>query len=108
MTARSSQERSIPRVDIQGAFVRRTNLAGAILRGANLSNADATGAVFRDADFAGARLSGTILRGADLRGARNLTVQQLADAVIDDATLLPVEIDRAEIVELSSRVKPRS
>jgi hypothetical protein len=82
-----------PKLDIHGAFVRRANLSRASLRSANLSAADATGASFRGADFAGANLHGTILRGADLRDARNLTVEQLASAVIDESTILPDYID---------------
>ncbi len=101
MTASSPRSLERPRVDLQGAFVRRTDLTGFVLRGANLSNADASGASFRDADFDGARLSGTVLRGADLTGARNLTAAQLAEAVIDDKTVLPTGIDRAEISRLS-------
>ncbi|MBS7537890.1 pentapeptide repeat-containing protein [Ancylobacter lacus] len=85
------------RLDIHGAFVRRTDLSGTSLRGANMAGADATNAVFRHADFAGAHLRGTILRGADLTGAKNLTVEQLAEAVIDDSTILPSYIDRDQI-----------
>jgi len=88
---------SPPTLDIHGAFVRRADLSGALLRKANLNGADATGAIFRDADFEGAQLRGTILRGADLSGARNLTLEQLAEAIIDDATVLPHYVDRARL-----------
>jgi uncharacterized protein YjbI with pentapeptide repeats len=84
-------------LDIHGAFVRRTDLSGASLCGANLSGADATNANFRNVDFDGARLTGTILRGADLTGAKNLTIEQLSAAVIDDHTILPGYIDRAKL-----------
>jgi uncharacterized protein YjbI with pentapeptide repeats len=84
-------------LDIHGAFVRRTNLSGTSLRGANLADADATNAIFRDADFEGAVLSGTILRGADLTGARNLSIEQLSQAIIDDRTILPSYIDRSKL-----------
>ena len=84
-------------LDIHGAFVRRTDLSGASLRRANLAGADASNAVFRDADFEGALLTGTILRGADLTVAKNLTVEQLSEAVIDDRTILPSYIDRAKL-----------
>ena len=84
-------------LDIHGAFVRRTDLSGASLRGANLAGADATNAIFRDADFEDALLAGTILRGADLAGARNLTIEQLSAAIIDDQTILPGYIDRAKL-----------
>jgi uncharacterized protein YjbI with pentapeptide repeats len=62
-----------------------------------LAGADATNAIFRDADFEGALLAGTILRGADLTGAKNLTVEQLSAAIIDNQTILPAYIDRAQL-----------
>lgn len=86
-------------LDIHGAFVRRTDLSGASLRGANMAGADASNAIFRNVDFEGAVLRGTVLRGADLSGAKNLTPKQLAEAIIDDHTILPDYIDRAEICE---------
>lgn len=92
-----------PVLDLHGAFVRRTNLAGTNLRFANLSGADAAGAVFRGADFEGARLDGAVLRGADLTDARNLTIAQLAAAIVDETTLLPDYIDRAELSAAQSR-----
>ena len=76
-------------LDIHGAFVRRIDLSGANLERANLSYADATNANFRGADLRDANLKGTILRGADLREAKNLTREQLAEAIIDETTLLP-------------------
>jgi uncharacterized protein YjbI with pentapeptide repeats len=81
-------------LDIHGAFVRRTDLSGTSLRRANLAGADAANATFRNVDFEGAVLTGTILRGADLTGAKNLTVEQLSTAIIDDRTILPAYIDR--------------
>ena len=98
-TLNRARNETIPSLDVQGAFIRRTNLSGASLRGANLSQADASCALFRDADFEGARLVGTILRGADLTGAVNVTEEQLADAVIDEHTRLPGYIDRAKLLE---------
>jgi len=90
------------KLDIHGAFVRRTDLSGASLRGANMSRTDATNAIFRDVDFDGAQLRGTILRGADLTGAKNLTIEQLSEAIIDDDTILPNYIDRAKLRETAS------
>lgn len=86
-----------PSLDIHGAFVRRIDLSGTSLRRANLAGADASNAVFRDADFEGALLTGTILRGADLTGAKNLTLDQLSEAIIDDRTILPSNIDRTKL-----------
>ena len=62
-----------------------------------MAGADATNAMFRDADFKDAILEGTILRGADLTGVKNLTVEQLSSAVIDDHTILPSYIDREKL-----------
>jgi len=91
-------------LDIHGAFVRRTDLSGASLRGANMAGADATNAILRDVDFDDAILRGTILRGADLTGAKNLTVEQLSEAIIDDDTILPSYIDRAKLRTLVREV----
>lgn len=79
-------------LDLSGAKVRRTNLSHANLTRANLSHADLTGADLRGANLAGTILTGTILRGADLRDAINLTKEQLAAAVVDDATRLPSDL----------------
>jgi uncharacterized protein YjbI with pentapeptide repeats len=84
-------------LDLHGAFVRRTDLSGASLRGANMSKVDATNANFRGANFEGALLDGAILRGADLTDAKNLTLEQLASAVIDSDTILPPYIDRKKL-----------
>jgi uncharacterized protein YjbI with pentapeptide repeats len=64
-----------------------------------MADADATSAILRDVDLEGADLRGTILRGADLTGAKNLTVEQLAEAIIDDGTVLPDYIDRSKLHE---------
>ncbi|MDP4023296.1 pentapeptide repeat-containing protein [Methylobacterium sp. NEAU 140] len=96
--SRLGSHRARPTLNLQGAFIRRTDLSGADLRDADLSGVDATGARFRDSDFAGARLADMILGGADLTGARNLTVDQIAEAIIDDQTRLPAYIDRHELI----------
>ena len=88
------------KIDLHGAFIRRTDLSGASLRDANLTGTDAANALFRDADFAGARLDGTVLKGADLTGAKNLFIEQLSRAVIDTNTLLPDYIDRQKLENL--------
>jgi uncharacterized protein YjbI with pentapeptide repeats len=96
---KSQARTATPALDIHGAFVRRTDLSGASLRGANMSGADATNAIFRGADFKDALLCGTVLRGADLTDAKNLTIAQLSEALIDDDTILPDYIDRAKLRE---------
>jgi uncharacterized protein YjbI with pentapeptide repeats len=80
-----------------GAFIRRTDLSDADLEGADLTRADMSNAIARGANFKGAKLRETVLRGTDLSGARNVTVQQLAEAIIDEKTVLPDYIDRAAV-----------
>ena len=77
------------RLDLSGTYLRRTDLSHAKLERANLSRADFSNAVLRDADFKNAILEGTILRGADLTGAKNLTKDQLREAILDPRTKLP-------------------
>ena len=90
MSQESSQPTREPlTLDLSGAFARRTDFSGANLQDANLSEADLTNAILRNANLRGANLKGTILRGADLRNVRNLTKDQLEEAVIDGHTLLP-------------------
>ena len=83
------RERPKPRVNISGAFIRRSGLEGADLSHAVLSEADAANSSFRGADFENTNLRGTKLQGADLRDARNLTEEQIRSAVIDERTRLP-------------------
>jgi uncharacterized protein YjbI with pentapeptide repeats len=96
----NTNERADFELDIHGAFVRRTDLSYANLERANLAYADATNAIFRGANFKDANLKGTILRGADLRDAKGLTAEQLAEAIIDETTLLPDYIAREQLVGL--------
>lgn len=83
--------------DVQGAFLRRTNLSNANLEGANLQGADFSNALLRGANLKDASLEGTILKGADLSGARNVTLSQLRRAILDESTLLPEGISREEL-----------
>jgi|SRR5215208_96451 len=71
-----------------------TNLGGATLIGAQLRNARLCGADLRDVDLRnanlrGADLRGTKLKGADLSGVRNLTQEQIEQAIGDQGTKLP-------------------
>ena len=77
------------KLDISGAWIPRTDLSGANLAGANLSNADLSNAVLCGADMKDAILEGTVLKGADLTDVKNLTREQLTNAVLDDETILP-------------------
>jgi uncharacterized protein YjbI with pentapeptide repeats len=96
--ANPERTNKVPVLDVHGAFIRRTDWSGANLEGANLSRADCTDALFRDVNFQNARLTGAILRGADLTGAKNLTVRQLASAIVDERTRLPSYIDRRHLL----------
>jgi uncharacterized protein YjbI with pentapeptide repeats len=84
-----TQKREAFKIDLRGAFIRRTDLSGANLEGANLSGADCTNVNFRGANLHDAILDGAILKGADLTDVRNLTRSQIARAIIDERTLLP-------------------
>jgi uncharacterized protein YjbI with pentapeptide repeats len=86
------------RLDVRGAYLRRTDLSHAKLERANLSRADFSNAILRDADFKNAILEGTILRGADLTGAKNLTKDQLRKAILDPKTKLPDEFSISDFV----------
>jgi uncharacterized protein YjbI with pentapeptide repeats len=90
--------RRLPPLDLHGAFLRRADLSATNLTRANFAGTDFTDANLRGSDFAEADLRGAILRGADLRDAQNLTAEQLADAVIDDTTLLPSYLSYEDLV----------
>ena len=86
------REQSFRPIDLSHTYIRRVDLSFADLEGANLTDADCSNAIFRGANFKDAVLEGTILKGADLSGARNLTRPQIERAIIDEATVLPVEL----------------
>jgi uncharacterized protein YjbI with pentapeptide repeats len=87
------------KLDVHGAYLRRTDLSNANLEGANLSGANFTDAILRGANLKNAILKGTILRGADLTDAKNLTRAQLETAIIDDRTQLPALVADTPTVE---------
>ena len=80
-----------------GVFLRRLDFTGANLSDANLRGADAKNAIFARVNFRNADLAGADLRGADLTGAKNLTVEQLQAAIVDETTKLPDYIDRSRL-----------
>ena len=94
----STGSQEIFKLDLRGAFLRRTNLSFANLERVNLSRADFSNADFTGADFRDAILDGTILKGADLTGAKNLIKAQLRRAVLDENTKLPEEFSISEIL----------
>jgi uncharacterized protein YjbI with pentapeptide repeats len=84
-----SRDKDAFKLDIHGAYLRRTDFSDANLEGANLSGANFTDAILRGVNLKNAILKGTILRGADLTDAKNLTRAQIETAIIDDRTKLP-------------------
>jgi uncharacterized protein YjbI with pentapeptide repeats len=88
---------------MDNAVFDQAELGGASLAGADLRGASFKKARLHDADFTGAQFGdganalkitktpqpGTDLRGANLTGAKGLTREQLALALVDEATKLP-------------------
>ncbi|MBP0617283.1 pentapeptide repeat-containing protein [Jiella sp. KSK16Y-1] len=89
--------RTLPKLRLRNVFLRRTDWTDADLTDADISGTDVSNASFVGADFTRTNLRGTILRGADLSGARNLTLEQLQSAVLDETTTLPDYIDRSKL-----------
>ena len=88
--------------NLTGSDVRRAQLSSARLDDASLHFANLTGADLRNARLKGANFKGTILKGADLRSAHDLTQDQLADAIGDERTLLPLSPDGGETLYVQS------
>ena len=87
---------------LEGAVLGGAVLEGAVLEGADLRGADLRGAYLGGAYLGWAYLRGAYLGGADLRGAdlgganlvdaRNLTIEQLLKATIDESTKLDQDL----------------
>ena len=92
------QNVNLQTADLEGANLRGANLRGAIMRGVMMQGAD-----LQDADFKGADLRGTyvvtisgiygnssaIEIKTDMSGVKNVTVAQLAQAIVDGSTIFP-------------------
>ena len=78
-----------PTVDLTGSRIRGVNLRDASLVRAVLDGADLSYADLRGADLAETSMVGAILKGADLRNVKNLTHEQINQAIIDGETRLP-------------------
>ncbi|MCE7030439.1 pentapeptide repeat-containing protein [Jiella avicenniae] len=85
------------RFSFVGTVLRTLDFTGVNLTAANLKRADARETIFVRVNFLNADLTDADLRGADLTGARNLTIEQLQSAVIDETTRLPDYIDRTKL-----------
>jgi uncharacterized protein YjbI with pentapeptide repeats len=88
--------------DLSSAILSRAKLSGADLIGANLFVARLNEANLSGARLIEANLSGADLSAADLSKARDLTWEQVSQAIIDDYTKLPVEIESQHKDELRS------
>jgi hypothetical protein len=82
-------EAHLQRANFQGTHFERAIFLGCYLENAFLSEAHLEGATLVGARLQGAYLKGTHLEGSDLSDARGLTRQQLAEAIIDEKTILP-------------------
>lgn len=93
------------RIDLSHMPLRALDMSHFFFGGANLRRADLRGARLNHANLEEACLDEADLRGTDLTDARNLTLDQLAGAIIDDATILPAYIDRAALLALMANRK---
>ncbi len=94
---------NLKEVDLSGANLQGTDLSGADLQKAKLSSANLTGA-----NLSGADLRSVDLRGADLREVKNITMKQLAQAIVDRRTRLPEGITFKQIEQHKIGVIPES
>ena len=86
--------------DLYGAQLQDAFLAGAQLEGASLAQvqllgAELRGAQLQDANLAGAQLQGASLAGAQLRNSRNLKIDQILLAGVDETTELDTHLRQA-------------
>ncbi len=93
------------------ARLTNCNFEGANLEKVSFESADLSGCLFYNAhmtgcNFAGANLDGCDFRNTDLGGVLNLTAVQLEQAVIDDTTKLPLEL-QTERENLLDRMKTK-
>lgn len=85
----------------EGANLEKVSFEKADLKGCLFYSAHLTGC-----NFKGASLSGCDFRQADLSGVLNLTAPQLEQAIIDDSTKLPLEL-QTERDNLLDRMKTK-
>jgi uncharacterized protein YjbI with pentapeptide repeats len=98
-TEANLQEADLDMTDLEEAELWSTNLQGTRLRSAYLQRAklidvNLQGAFLWDNDWQGVVFSGVNLRGADLRRAKNLELQEIAQAFGDSMTVLPENVAR--------------
>jgi hypothetical protein len=96
----------LQKVDAQSSSFLRAILSEVDFRDANLSGAKFGAADLARAKFGGARMLAADLRGANLDGARELTMEQLSQALTDRTTVLP-NGRRGPYMRYSGAEKPR-
>ncbi len=72
--------------DLFRAWLAGADLTGADLSAANLTEADLRNTILTGANFQVTDLNNAVLIGADLRGVRNLSLEQIQNAIYDDTT----------------------
>lgn len=94
--------------NLRNANLFKTNLTESILISVDLSKAVLASAILVGADLSYSILSGTNLhlaklQGADLRTSIGLTWEQISEAVINESTKLPPELEERRKVEQSEK-----
>jgi Pentapeptide repeats (8 copies) len=100
---------SLSGADLRKANLHNADLSKANLKGADLSGVDLSGAILDNANLSRANLGGVDLSEAKLRRAylretnfrdvRELTWEQLSEAIIDETTWLPPELEVRRMAE---------
>lgn len=104
----SLQGANLVQANLQGADLSGASLQGTNLSGANLQKAKLLAANLTGANLSGSDLSGVDLRGADLREVKNITMNQLAQTIVDIRTRLPEGITFKQIQQHKTGVVPES
>ena len=87
---------------LPASHISDANLVGALIRWTDLRNclldgADMRSTALRGSNLKGASLFETDLRGVDLTEVKGLTHEQLSEAILSEATLLPGYLDRSRL-----------
>jgi len=117
------EKTNLPKADLRGVYLRGANLSGATLedadllgaylsganlRGVNLDKADLRSAHLEDADLKKADLWEADLSNAKLQGTKNLTQNQIEQAVGNEWTELPDSLQLPEAWTKSTGKEPGS
>jgi uncharacterized protein YjbI with pentapeptide repeats len=86
-------EASLWGAKLNDAFLRETKLIKANLSEADLSNATLEYTKLREADLRKTKLISAELMNTDLSASIGLAWEQLSEAIIDESTMLPPELE---------------